>query len=177
MDNEVSTIRLQGALHQRAVYNDTSVQTLGNLVLDHITTIGQVQILAKDHVRGGHIFVNGLDIIAADTRSRQERPHGYGVYVLQGTFTLWNEQSAEQPILTADLMELLSHMDRMIWSWTPLPDGLEMTSVSETPEEVLVHVTSYRSRSSCPFCSTPSSAIHSSYSRHPRDLPCVGFQG
>ncbi len=56
----------------------------------------------------------------------------------------------------------------------PLPNGLEMTSVSETPEEVLVHVTSRRSHSSCPLCSTPSSAIHSSYSRHPRDLPCVG---
>lgn len=56
----------------------------------------------------------------------------------------------------------------------PLPDGLEITSVSETPEEVLVHVTSYRSHSSCPLCSTPSSATHSSYSRHPRDLPCVG---
>ncbi len=56
----------------------------------------------------------------------------------------------------------------------PLPDGLEITSVSETPEEVLVHVTSYRSSSPCPRCSMPSSAIHSSYRRHPKDLPCAG---
>ena len=56
----------------------------------------------------------------------------------------------------------------------PLPDGLEMTSVSETPEEVLVHVTSYRSSSPCPRCSMPSSAIHSSYRRLPKDLPCAG---
>jgi transposase len=56
----------------------------------------------------------------------------------------------------------------------PLPDGLEITSVSETPEEVLVHVTSYRATSLCPHCSTPSSAIHSSYRRHPKDLPCAG---
>ncbi len=67
-DNEVRTIRLQAAPHQRAVYNDTSVQTLRNVVLDHVTTIGQVQILAKDQVRGGYISVNGLDIIAADER-------------------------------------------------------------------------------------------------------------
>ena len=56
----------------------------------------------------------------------------------------------------------------------PLPDGLEITEVRETPEEVLVHVTSYRSSSPCPHCSMPSSAIHSSYRRHPKDLPCAG---
>src|SRR6266704_2931780 len=56
----------------------------------------------------------------------------------------------------------------------PLPDGLEMTSVSETPEEVLVCVTSHRSSSPCPQCSTPSSAIHSLYRRHPQDLPSIG---
>ena len=56
----------------------------------------------------------------------------------------------------------------------PLPDGLEISSVSETPEEVLVRVTSHRSSSPCPHCSTPSSAIHSLYRRHPQDLPCAG---
>ena len=56
----------------------------------------------------------------------------------------------------------------------PLPDGLEITAVSETPEEVLVHVSSYRASSPCPRCSMPSSAIHSSYRRHPKDLPCAG---
>src|SRR6266516_3256824 len=56
----------------------------------------------------------------------------------------------------------------------PLPDSLELTSVSETPEEVLVHVTSHRSSSPCPQCATPSSAIHSLYRRHPQDLPSIG---
>ena len=56
----------------------------------------------------------------------------------------------------------------------PLPEGLEMTSLSDTPDELLVGVTSYRSSSPCPQCSTPSSAIHSSYRRHPKDLPCAG---
>src|SRR5258708_34826037 len=56
----------------------------------------------------------------------------------------------------------------------PLPDGLEITNVSETREEVLVHVSSYRASSPCPRCSTPSSAIHSLYRRHPKDLPCAG---
>jgi transposase len=56
----------------------------------------------------------------------------------------------------------------------PLPEGLEMTSINDTPEELLVGVTSHRSSSPCPQCAIPSSAIHSSYCRHPRDLPCVG---
>jgi len=56
----------------------------------------------------------------------------------------------------------------------PLPEGLEMTSISDTAEELLVRLTSHRSCSPCPQCSMPSSAIHSSYHRHPRDLPCIG---
>jgi transposase len=56
----------------------------------------------------------------------------------------------------------------------PLPEGLELTAISQTSEELLVHVTSHRSSSPCPQCATPSSAIHSAYHRHPRDLPCVG---
>jgi transposase len=56
----------------------------------------------------------------------------------------------------------------------PLPEGLEITSVSDTTEEVVVRVTSYRATSVCPLCSVPSSAIHSYYRRKPLDLPCVG---
>jgi transposase len=56
----------------------------------------------------------------------------------------------------------------------PLPEGLEMTSLSETSKELLLRVSSHRPTSLCPHCSTPSSAIHSSYCRHPRDLPCTG---
>ena len=56
----------------------------------------------------------------------------------------------------------------------PLPDGLDITSISETPEELLVRVTSNRLSSPCPGCATPSTAVHSSYRRKPMDLPCTG---
>jgi transposase len=56
----------------------------------------------------------------------------------------------------------------------PLPQGLEITSMSETPGEVLVRVSSHRNSSHCPLCSTPSFAIHRSYRRKPLDLPCAG---
>jgi hypothetical protein len=70
------------------MFNDTSVPSLGRIELRGVTTTGCVQILARDNVRGGHVEVNGLDIIAADARGALERPHGYGVYVLHGAFTL-----------------------------------------------------------------------------------------
>ena len=56
----------------------------------------------------------------------------------------------------------------------PLPKDLEITSISETAEEVQVRVTSHRETSCCPLCGATSSAIHSYYRRKPRDLPCAG---
>jgi transposase len=56
----------------------------------------------------------------------------------------------------------------------PLPDNLEITSISETESELLVRVTSNRVSSLCPVCSTPSFSIHSYYRRKPLELPCVG---
>ncbi len=56
----------------------------------------------------------------------------------------------------------------------PLPEGLNITSISEMPEHLLVRVTSHRVMSLCPLCSTPSSAVRDYYRRHPLDLPCAG---
>ncbi len=56
----------------------------------------------------------------------------------------------------------------------PLPDGLEITSISVDEQELQVRVTSNRPCSLCPCCSTPSSAIHSYYRRKPLELPCTG---
>src|SRR6266700_1249538 len=56
----------------------------------------------------------------------------------------------------------------------PLPDGLDITSISETPDALLVRVTSHRPSSVCPLCRESSYAIHSYYRRKPMDLPCAG---
>jgi transposase len=56
----------------------------------------------------------------------------------------------------------------------PLPDGLDILSLSETEEGLFVRVTSNRASSCCPVCSTPSSAVHSYYRREPLELPCAG---
>jgi hypothetical protein len=110
-DNRIHNIRLHASPDRRALFNDTTVDSLGRIELRNVTTTGRVQILARDKVRGGHIDVNGLDIIAADARGEKERPHGYGVYVLHGAFTLWNMQSDESVIVSADLVGLSAGRD------------------------------------------------------------------
>jgi hypothetical protein len=86
-DNSVRNLRLYASTERRAVFNDTSVPTLGRIELRSVTTTGRVQILARDKVSAGHVEVDGLDIVTADARSETERPHGYSVYVQQGAFT------------------------------------------------------------------------------------------
>lgn len=105
-DNAVRNIHVEVTPDKRAIFNDTSVATLGHMTLAGVTAVGQVQILARDKVRSGHVEVDGLDIIAADARGRSERPQGYGVYVIQGAFTLWNMQAEENVAISADLVGL-----------------------------------------------------------------------
>jgi hypothetical protein len=52
------------------------------------------------------VDVEGLDIEAADTRARGDRPQGHGVEVLQGAFTLWNQQADGTSVISARLKGL-----------------------------------------------------------------------
>lgn len=110
-DNRIHNIRLNAASEKRAIFNDTSVDSLGRIELRSVTTTGRVQILARDKVRSGHVDVNGLDIISADARGGKDRPQGYGVYVLQGAFTLWNMQQDTSVTISADLVGLSTGRD------------------------------------------------------------------
>ncbi|MBH5320932.1 hypothetical protein I6N90_24405 [Paenibacillus sp. GSMTC-2017] len=102
-DNEIHNIQLVASQDKRVLFNDPDIEHLGRIGLYGVTAVGQVQILAFNKVRGGHIEVNGLDIVSADTRSQQIRPKGFGVSVTQGAFTLWNMQPEEDVIISADL--------------------------------------------------------------------------
>jgi hypothetical protein len=104
--NSVTDLRLIVSPLRRAIWNDSSVEDLGRIGIHSVQTVGRVQILAKDRVRRGHVEVDGLDILAADVREDQERPHAYGVYVRQGAFTLWNMQADKDVAVTADLIDM-----------------------------------------------------------------------
>jgi hypothetical protein len=105
-NNEVRSLRLEASSDHRAIFNDTSVERLGRVRLTRITAVGQVQLLARDALCSGHVEVDGLDIVAADTRARSDRPHGFGVKVVQGAFTLWNMQTDERIGISARLKGL-----------------------------------------------------------------------
>ena len=59
---------------------------MGRLALLGVSARGQVLLTPGQ----GHVEVDGLAIASADLRGRESRPHGFGVDVLQGAFTLWN---------------------------------------------------------------------------------------
>ncbi|MQR02794.1 hypothetical protein [Glaciimonas soli] len=105
-DNVVRNLHVETSADQRAIFNDTSVDSLGTIHLYDVVTVGQVQLLARDKVRGGHVEVDGLHVIAADARAHSDRPAGFGVRVIQGAFTLWNMQADNQVVISANLVGL-----------------------------------------------------------------------
>ncbi|MFT4067639.1 hypothetical protein [Paraburkholderia sp.] len=105
-DNQVENLRLVTDLDRRAIFNDTTVESLGRLVMRDLDVTGVVQLLAREKVRGGHIEAHDIDIEAADARGYEERPKGYGVEVIPGAFTLWNQQTDPAVTITADLTGL-----------------------------------------------------------------------
>ena len=105
-DNQLEQLRLVTDPDKRAIYNDTGVEHLGRLELRGLSVTGAVQLLARDEVSSGHVEAHDVDIVAGDARSYGERPKGYGVEVVPGAFTLWNQQSDPAVTITADLTGL-----------------------------------------------------------------------
>lgn len=56
----------------------------------------------------------------------------------------------------------------------PLPEGLEILTVSATEQELSIRVTSNRLTALCPRCGASSSKVHSYYRRKPLELPSAG---
>jgi hypothetical protein len=105
-DNRIENLTLHADPDRRALLNDTQVEGLGRLVLRNLSTVGSIRLLARDKVKGGHVEAENIDIVAADARGFSERPKGYGVEVIPGAFTLWNQQPDRAVTLTADLTGL-----------------------------------------------------------------------
>jgi hypothetical protein len=105
-DNEVENLQLTADPNRRALFNDTGIDALGRIRLHGLRIHGAVRLLACDRVRSGDIEASDIDIVAADARGFDERPKGYGVEVVPGAFTLWNQQTDPAVIITAELVGL-----------------------------------------------------------------------
>jgi hypothetical protein len=105
-DNVVTDLDLLASDDRCAIWNDESVPGLGTLTVRNVTTTGRVRILACGNIRSGHVIVEDLDIVSADSRAESDRPHEYGVDVLQGAFTLWNMRADADVVISADISGL-----------------------------------------------------------------------
>ena len=105
-DNEVNGLHLIADPGRRAIFNDSTMERLGRLVLRDLRVSGVVRVLAREAIRGGHIESHDIHIVAADARAYDERPKGYGVEVVPGAFTIWNQQPDPAVRITADLTGL-----------------------------------------------------------------------
>ena len=105
-DNEVAGLGLIADPTRRALFNDISVQGFGRILLRDLRVTGAVRLLAREQVRSGRVEAHNIDIVAADARAYDERPKGYGVEVVAGAFTLWNQQTDPVVAITADLTGL-----------------------------------------------------------------------
>lgn len=105
-DNVVANLIVGTDLDRRAIWNDPGVDTLGTISLRRLKVTGVVRLMIEGSIRRGHVDVDGLHVVEADARGFDERPAGYGVEVVPGTFTLWNRQADDAVVITADLIGL-----------------------------------------------------------------------
>jgi hypothetical protein len=105
-DNRVENLDLIADPDRFAVFNDTTVDQFGRLVLRNLRSTGAVQILARERIRGGHVEADGIHVMAADASAHDRRPKGYGVEVIPDALTLWNQQTDPSVVITADLTGL-----------------------------------------------------------------------
>ena len=101
-DNAIRDLEIRASPTARAIFSRQDVESLGDLVLERVTTVGQVQILFDGHLRHGRLAITDLTIVDADVRDREDRPSGNGVSSLQGALTIWNKQTGSS-IVTAEL--------------------------------------------------------------------------
>ncbi|WP_206424850.1 hypothetical protein [Neoactinobaculum massilliense] len=91
---------------EEAIYNATDIADAGTFVLSNVTTTGQVSIQATDLLMTVRVEAENVWVKDADVRGRATQPHGFGVDVLQGGFTLWNRQRSAESSFTATLRKI-----------------------------------------------------------------------
>lgn len=105
-DNLIRDLKITTIPYEVAIYNDNEVADAGTIRLENVETVGQVLLLAENKTMRMRVEADGVFVREADVRGRVEQPHGYGVDVLQGGFTLWNRQENTDSEFTATLKNI-----------------------------------------------------------------------
>jgi hypothetical protein len=105
-DNHVQSLRLMTDPTSRAIYLRAGAEDFGILRLEDLTVTGQVGLVARVGCRKGHVAARNVHVAFADARAFPEQPQKYGVNVLQGAFTLFNQNGDAASRVTATLDDI-----------------------------------------------------------------------
>jgi len=102
-DNSVRTLRLVTAPHSRSIFLRASTPDFGTMTFEDLTVVGQIGLVARVGTEKGRVEARNIHVGFADARRFLEQPQKYGVNVLQGAFTLFNQNGSTSSKLTATL--------------------------------------------------------------------------
>ena len=96
-------MRLVTAASSRALFLRAGTPDLGTITLEDLTTVGQIGLIARVGTEKGRVVGRNIHVGFADARRFPEQAQKYGVNVLQGAFTLFNQNGSTSSKLTATL--------------------------------------------------------------------------
>ena len=102
-DNDIEDIELRTDPERCALFNDTSTDGFGRIMLKGLRTAGCVRLIAEGTAFGGHVEARDVHVVEADARAFEGRPSSFGVEVVPGAFTLWNRQTSQDRRISAEL--------------------------------------------------------------------------
>lgn len=105
-NNSVHSLRLLGPAKSRAIYLRAGAEDFGTITLEDLTVVGQIGLIARVGCQRGHIAARNVHVAFADARAFPEQPQKYGVNVLQGAFTIYNQNGDAGSRLTATLEDI-----------------------------------------------------------------------
>lgn len=105
-NNSVRSLRLLAAAKSRAIYLRAGTEDFGTIRLEDLTVVGQVGLIARVGCRSGHVAASNVHVAFADARAFPEQPQKYGVNVLQGAFTIYNQNGDAGSRVTATLNDI-----------------------------------------------------------------------
>lgn len=89
-NNALEDITLKTKKEKDAIFfSSNDVEGVFNL--KNVTTYGAIALISKDAQNYIAVNIDTVNIIEADVTHKQEGPQGYGVTVIQGALTIWNQ--------------------------------------------------------------------------------------
>ncbi len=102
-DNEVIDLRIVTDPDRRALFNGETPGGFGRLTCRGLRVTGCIRIVLKGRGGAGHVDAHDVAIEYADATAFDDRPKGYGVEVVPGVFTIWNQQDDPTTRVTCDV--------------------------------------------------------------------------